>query len=139
MIPVVILLVAAAVLVFVAAPLLRVDAAQAEEQSRRIGEASELQSRHDMLLAALKDLEDDRATGKLDDADYESLKTRLTAEAVEVLFHRLDVVERKRLIERPHLAAHRRGQRRRLAAGAHVQGRRRRRDLTQRNVEKRPS
>ena len=94
MIPVVILLVAAAVLVFVAAPLLRVDAAQAEEQSRRIGEASELQSRHDMLLAALKDLEEDRATGKLDDADYESLKTRLTAEAVEVL-KQLDAAQQR--------------------------------------------
>jgi hypothetical protein len=36
-------------------------------------------------LTALKEIEFDRATGKLSDADYEQLKTRYTAAAVEAL------------------------------------------------------
>ncbi len=85
----VILIVGGAVLAFVAAPLLRHDAAEAERVSRALSSAAELHSRHAMVLASLKDLEDDRATGKLDDADYESLKSRLTAQAVD-LMKRLD-------------------------------------------------
>jgi hypothetical protein len=38
-----------------------------------------------MALAALKEIEFDRETGKLSDADYELLKTRYTAEAVAAL------------------------------------------------------
>ncbi len=81
----VILIVGAVVLAFVAAPLLRTDAAEAERVSRALSAAAELHSRHVMVLGSLKDLEDDRATGKLDDADYESLKNRLTVQAVELM------------------------------------------------------
>lgn len=80
-----ILIVSGAVLAFVAAPLLRTDAAEAERISWALSGAAELHSRHTMVLSSLKDLEDDRATGKLDDADYESLKARLTVEAVELM------------------------------------------------------
>ncbi len=38
-----------------------------------------------IALAALKEIEFDRETGKLSDADYELLKTRYTAEAVAAL------------------------------------------------------
>jgi hypothetical protein len=38
-----------------------------------------------IALAALKEIEFDRETGKLSDADYELLKTKYTAEAVEAL------------------------------------------------------
>ena len=38
-----------------------------------------------VALTALKEIEFDRATGKLSDADYEQLKTRYTAAAVEAL------------------------------------------------------
>ena len=38
-----------------------------------------------MLLAALKDLEDDRATGKIDQNDYSRLKTELTTETVDIM------------------------------------------------------
>jgi len=82
---VIILILAVAVLAFLAAPLLRTDAAEAERVSREISTAAELHSRHAMVLASLKDLEDDRATGKLDDADYETLKNRLTVQAVELM------------------------------------------------------
>lgn len=41
--------------------------------------------RKDLALAALKEIEFDRATGKLDDADYERMKTRYTAEALEAI------------------------------------------------------
>jgi rRNA maturation endonuclease Nob1 len=38
-----------------------------------------------IALAALKEIEFDRATGKLSDADYEQLKARYTANALAVL------------------------------------------------------
>jgi len=58
----------------------------------RLSEARELASRQSMLLATLRDLEDDRATEKLEDADYESMRARLTAETAEVM-RRLDEIE----------------------------------------------
>jgi hypothetical protein len=41
--------------------------------------------RKDLALAALKEIEFDRATGKLDAADYERMKARYTAEALEAI------------------------------------------------------
>jgi hypothetical protein len=41
--------------------------------------------RRDRALAALKEIEFDRATGKLSDDDYETMKTRFTAEALSAL------------------------------------------------------
>ena len=41
--------------------------------------------RKELALAALKEIEFDRATGKLSDTDYESMLTRYTKEAVEAL------------------------------------------------------
>jgi hypothetical protein len=46
-----------------------------------------------MALAALRDLEEDRATGKIGDADYDDLKARLSNRAVAVL-KRLDEIAR---------------------------------------------
>lgn len=76
-------------LAFVLAPLFRRDAAQAERVAAATSTVRELQSRREMLLGALKDLEDDRATGKLDDHDYDELKGKLTSQAVDVM-KRLD-------------------------------------------------
>ncbi len=73
------------VLAFVLAPLFRKDAAQTEFRAAAVSDLAELRSRHDMILASLKDLEDDRATGKIGDDDYAALERQLTAEAVEVL------------------------------------------------------
>jgi hypothetical protein len=91
-----VLALAAGLAAFVVAPLLRADAASTEHRSAELSEARELQSRQDMLVAALKDLEDDRATDKVGAEDYAALKTRLTAEAVEVL-QRADALEADRL------------------------------------------
>ena len=41
--------------------------------------------RKDLALAALKEIEFDRATGKLDDADYDRMKATYTAEALEAI------------------------------------------------------
>lgn len=82
---VIVFLLAAGVLAFVIAPLLRSDAAVAELRTDTTGKRRDLQARHAMVLSSLKDLEEDRATGKLDDADYEDLRSRLTSQAVELL------------------------------------------------------
>ena len=93
---VLILLLAAAALLFVMAPLLRrgrPDPNEREEAS--LASLRELHARQQMLLAALKDLEDDRATDKIGDSDYEQLKQRLSTEAIEVM-RRLDAAEHER-------------------------------------------
>lgn len=70
---------------WILSPLFRSDAAEAERLVAAVSEERDLDSRREMALAALRDLEDDRATGKIGDADYEDLKARLSARAVEIL------------------------------------------------------
>ena len=70
---------------FVLAPLFRKDAAEAERVASALSEAEELHSQREMALTALRDLEDDRATGKIDDRDYAEMKARLEGRAVEIL------------------------------------------------------
>jgi hypothetical protein len=77
---------------FVAVPLLRPGADERRHVSPTLSSARELQSRRDMLLASLRDLEDDRASDKISLADYEELHQRLAAETLEVL-DRLDELE----------------------------------------------
>ena len=76
---------AGAAAVWILAPLFRADAAQVERASRLLSRLSDLQSEREMALSALRDLEDDRATGKISDSDYEALKARFTERAVAVL------------------------------------------------------
>ncbi len=93
---VLVLLLAAAALVFVMAPLLRRGRPDANERDEAsLASLRELHARQQMLLAALKDLEDDRATDKIGDSDYEQLKQRLSTEAIEVM-RRLDAAEHER-------------------------------------------
>ena len=75
---------AAAAASFVLMPLLRRDD-DAQDAPTAAGEIQDLQSRHAMALGALKDLEDDRATGKIDDVDYAALQAKLTAQALETM------------------------------------------------------
>jgi hypothetical protein len=70
---------------FVALPLLRPGSVVPRHVSPALAGARELQSRRDMLLASLRDLEDDRSADKISIADYEELHARLAAEAVDVL------------------------------------------------------
>ena len=51
------------------------------------------------MNSALKDLDDDRATAKIDDDDYNELHDRLTLQAVEVM-KRLDEIDQDEAAER---------------------------------------
>jgi hypothetical protein len=75
------LIVAAVVL----APLFRPDAQEAERVSNALSTEQDLSTRHAMALAGLRDLEDDRQTGKIGDADYAALRAKLEARAVELM------------------------------------------------------
>ena len=87
-----VLVLAAVALAFVVGPLLREDAAEAERVAAAASEEIDLQSRHNMVLAALKDLEEDRATEKIDESDYEEMHGRLTVQAVQIM-KRLDELQ----------------------------------------------
>ena len=87
-----VLILAAVAVAFVVAPLLRKDAAEAERVAAAASEEIDMQSRHSMVLAALKDLDDDRATEKIDENDYEEMRGRLTVQAVEIM-KRLDQLQ----------------------------------------------
>ena len=90
-----VLLIVVAAAVYVAAPLLRDNAMESEERPEAaIGELRALHERQEMLLASLKDLEDDRATDKLDEQDYERIKSELSGQAIEVM-QRIDALEQK--------------------------------------------
>lgn len=87
-----VVLLAAAAVVWILAPLARADAAEVERVARADSEAVELQSRREMVLGALKDLEEDRATDKITDEDYAGLQTKLTAQAVDIM-KRIDALD----------------------------------------------
>lgn len=78
--------------VWLLAPLLRSDAAERERTVAAAGEMQDLRSHHEMALAALKDLEDDRATGKIGAEDHRELEAKLTNQALEIM-KRMDALE----------------------------------------------
>ena len=51
---------------FVLAPLFRPDALEAERAARTLSAEEDLHARYGMAVAALRDLEEDRATGRRD-------------------------------------------------------------------------
>lgn len=73
------------VAVVVLAPLFRPDAKEAERIASALSVEQDLSARHAMALAALRDLEEDRATGKIGDADYAALKATLSGRAVSLM------------------------------------------------------
>ena len=73
----------------VLAPLFRPDAREAERVSNALSAEQDLHTRHAMAVAGLSDLEEDRQTGKIGDADYAELRAKLEARAIE-LMKRLD-------------------------------------------------
>ena len=81
-----------AVVAYVLAPLFRQDAAEAERVGAAVSELRDLASKREMLLSALRDLEDDHASGKIDEEDYREMHDRLSAEAVEIM-KQLDAVD----------------------------------------------
>lgn len=88
---VVIVAIALIVAFYVLAPLFAPDALAEERVARMLSEEQELQSQREMALSALRDLEDDKATGKIGEADYLDLKGKLSTRAVDVL-KRLDAL-----------------------------------------------
>lgn len=100
----------AAALGWVVTPLFRRDAVEVERSARVLSERAELLSRKEQLLAALRDLEDDRDTGKMNATDYRELEARLTAQAAEVLerLDRIDEADRARTVRNHPSASTRR-------------------------------
>jgi hypothetical protein len=79
------ILVALGAVALVLEPIVRPPRAAAPDTLSFEPEDDPLGHRKDLALAALKEIEFDRATGKLDDADYEKMKARYTAEALEAI------------------------------------------------------
>ena len=75
-------LLTAAVVFFVLQPILT---GRSASMKREDDELTEAESRRRVSLLALRDVEYDRATGKLDESDYRSLKTELSQEALAAL------------------------------------------------------
>jgi hypothetical protein len=75
-------LVAAAVVLFILHPVVKGLHASLEREE---GELSDSEARKRVALLALRDVEYDFLAGKLDEEDYRSLKSRLTAEALAAL------------------------------------------------------
>ena len=78
-------LAALAVAAFVLAPLFHPGAAEAERVAGRLSAEEDLHAQNDMALGALRDLEDDRSTGKIGDDDYAHLKSGLENRAVDLM------------------------------------------------------
>lgn len=78
-------LVAAAVFVFVAHPLLRRSQHSERQSQQQVSPCLALLEQRDRALAALKELEFDHRTGKISDSDYRSLLPPLRREAAEAL------------------------------------------------------
>ena len=83
-------LLAGAVVYFVLQPILTGRQALMERDD---DEQTEAEARRRVTLLALRDVEYDRATGKLDDADYQSLRKELSGEALTAL--RAEEAERR--------------------------------------------
>jgi len=92
---VLILLLAACAAAFVLAPVFRPRGGADERASSSLSQEQDLTSQRDMALLALRDVEDDRATGKIAEKDYEEMKARLTAHTVEIM-KRLDALHARR-------------------------------------------
>jgi len=78
-------LVALAAVALVLEPIVRPRRAAQPDALSFEPEEDPLGHRKDLALAALKEIEFDRATGKLDDADYERMKARYTTEALAAI------------------------------------------------------
>jgi cytochrome c-type biogenesis protein CcmI len=75
-------LLVAAVVLYVLQPML---SGQRASLHLELDEPTEAESRRRVTLLALRDVEYDYATGKLNEADYRSLKRELAAEALDAL------------------------------------------------------
>ena len=95
------LLVGLAFAAWIVMPLLRGEIAVSRRVTDTTSEARELQSKYDMLMSSLEDLEDDRATDKIGEQDYNDLHTRLTGQVVDVMRKGDALQAERREAERP--------------------------------------
>jgi hypothetical protein len=70
---------------FVLSPLFRPDALETERAARALSAEEDLHARYGMAVAALRDLEEDRATGKIGDADFAVEEAELQARALALM------------------------------------------------------
>ena len=71
-----------------------------DEAQQGPGERAELEAQREELLAALRDIENERAAGDLPDAEYRALRDEYTVRAADVL-RRLEALERAGTAEAP--------------------------------------
>jgi hypothetical protein len=99
------ILLAAGATYYVLLPILRTDPqASSERTEAPVDEGDDPDddwSPQTVALRALKEIEFDRATGKLADSDYEQLKAKYTAEAVEAMREGTGNVQRETVKRRP--------------------------------------
>jgi hypothetical protein len=88
---------AIAVATWVVAPFFRPDALETERVARALSAEEDLHTRYTMTVAALRDLDEDRATGKVGDADYDAQRSLLSSRAVDLMKQLDDLGE-----NRPH-------------------------------------
>jgi hypothetical protein len=88
-------LVTGAFAVYVFSPLFRGEIPLARRVADNTAEARDLQSKYDMLMSSLRDLEDDRATEKIGEEDYADLHARSTTQVIEVM-RKLDALNAER-------------------------------------------
>jgi hypothetical protein len=74
-----------AALLFISYPLYRREQAGAAGLALSESDFSDLLYRKEAVYTALKDLDFDHSTGKIDDADYHSIKASLEGEAISLL------------------------------------------------------
>jgi len=86
----IVLVVLAAVVTFVSAPLRRREPAAAGAGS----ELAELEAAREAKYREIRDAELDHRTGKLSDADFRAVDAALRAEAVEIL-HAIDTIRQR--------------------------------------------
>ena len=85
----IVLVILAAVVVFVTAPVRRVVGISRTTDSAVATNLAELEAAREAKYRELRDAELDHRTGKLSDADYEELDRTLRGEAIEIL-HDID-------------------------------------------------
>jgi hypothetical protein len=78
-------LLALGAMAFVLAPLFSSEQASIAERSPASSRANDEHERGERAVDALREIEFDRATGKLSDADYDALKARYTAQALAAM------------------------------------------------------
>lgn len=87
---VIVLVILAAVVLFISAPLRRI---QAQEEAGT-GEADDLEAARQAKYREIRDAELDHRTGKLSDDDYAAIDSALRNEAIEIM-HALDNINER--------------------------------------------